>query len=153
MAATKKTAEFDPDLVRELANLLSETGLSEIEYALGDLRVRVARNAQPAVSPPPVGLHPAQAAGAAPVRDADAVLDHPGLITSPMVGVVYTTAEPSSPPFVKVGDTVEAGATVLLIEAMKVFNPIKAPRAGVVTRILVSNGVPVEYGEPLLIIE
>lgn len=151
MAAAKKTAEFDPDLVRELASLLSETGLSEIEYALGDLRVRVARNAQPAASVPAMGAH--MAAAAAPAREADAVLDHPGLVTSPMVGVVYTTAEPSQPPFVRVGDTVEAGATVLLIEAMKVFNPIKAPRAGVVTRILVSNAVPVEYGEPLLIIE
>ena len=152
MAAAKKTAEFDPDLVRELASLLSETGLSEIEYALGDLRVRVARNAQPVAVPvPAAGAH--AAAAAAPAREADAVLDHPGLVTSPMVGVVYTTAEPSSPPFVKVGDAVEVGATVMLIEAMKVFNPIKAPHAGVVTRILVSNGVPVEYGEPLLIIE
>jgi acetyl-CoA carboxylase biotin carboxyl carrier protein len=151
MAAAKKTVEFDPDLVRELASLLSETGLSEIEYALGDLRVRVARNAQPTASVPAAAAH--LAAPAAPAREADAVLDHPGLVTSPMVGVVYTTAEPSSPPFVKVGDAVEVGATVLLIEAMKVFNPIKAPHAGVVTRILVSNGVPVEYGEPLLIIE
>lgn len=151
MAAAKKTAEFDPDLVRELASLLSETGLSEIEYALGDLRVRVARNAQPVASVPAVGAH--MTAAAAPAREADAVLDHPGLVTSPMVGVVYTTAEPSQPPFVRVGDAVEAGATVLLIEAMKVFNPIKAPHAGIVTRILVSNGVPVEYGEPLLIIE
>jgi acetyl-CoA carboxylase biotin carboxyl carrier protein len=151
MAAAKKTAEFDPDLVRELASLLSETGLSEIEYALGDLRVRVARNAQPAASVAAAAAH--VAAPVAPAREADAVLDHPGLVTSPMVGVVYTTAEPSSPPFVKVGDAVEVGATVLLIEAMKVFNPIKAPRAGVVTRVLVSNAVPVEYGEPLLIIE
>jgi len=152
MTAAKKTAEFDPDLVRELANLLTETGLSEIEYALGDLRVRVARTVQ-AAAPLPSALHAAAGGAPVPAREADAVLDHPGLITSPMVGVVYTTGEPSSPPFVKVGDTVEAGATVLLIEAMKVFNPIKAPRGGVVTRILVSNGVPVEYGEPLLIIE
>ncbi len=154
MTAAKKTAEFDPDLVRELANLLTETGLSEIEYALGDLRVRVARNAHPAGGAGAVGAAPVVSnVIPAPAREADAVLDHPGLITSPMVGVVYITAEPSLPPFVKVGDAVEAGTTVLLIEAMKVFNPIKAPRAGVVTRILVSNGVPVEYGEPLLIIE
>lgn len=153
MTAAKKTAGFDPDLVRELANLLTETGLSEIEYALGDLRVRVARGAQTIASLPAAGMHAAQAAAAAPAREADALLEHPGLITSPMVGVVYTAAEPSSPPFVRVGDTVEAGTTVLLIEAMKVFNPIKAPRGGVVTRVLVSNGVPVEYGEPLLVIE
>ncbi|MGZ8997094.1 MAG: acetyl-CoA carboxylase biotin carboxyl carrier protein [Rhodospirillales bacterium] len=151
MTATKNTAEFDPDLVRELANLLTETGLSEIEYASGDLRVRVARNAQPVSLGQAVGA-PHVAPGA-PVPAADALLEHPGLITSPMVGVVYTMAEPFSPSFVKVGDTVEAGATLLLIEAMKVFNPIKAPRAGVVTRILVSNGVPVEYGEPLLVLE
>jgi acetyl-CoA carboxylase biotin carboxyl carrier protein len=151
MAEAKKTAGFDPGLVRELANLLTETGLSEIEYALGELRVRVARSLQPAaVAAPP---HPAAAVPSAAAKEADALLDHPGLITSPMVGVVYTTAEPSSPPFVKVGDAVEAGATLLLIEAMKVFNPIKAPRAGVVTRVLVSNGVPVEYGEPLIVIE
>lgn len=157
MTSERETAGIDAEIVRELANLLTETGLSEIEYAIGDLRVRVARNAsQPgggggaiaAVAHTPAGI-----AAAAAAREADALLDHPGLITSPMVGVVYTTAEPSSPPFVKVGDAVEAGTTLLLIEAMKVFNPIKAPRAGVVTRILVSNGVPVEYGEPLLILE
>lgn len=154
MTAAKKTAEFDPDLVRELANLLAETGLSEIEYASGELRVRVARNLQPAAPAPAMAAaRGAAAAAAAPAREADALLDHPGLITSPMVGVVYTAAEPSSPPFVKVGDAVEAGTTLLLIEAMKVFNPIKAARGGVVTRVLVSNGVPVEYGEPLMIIE
>lgn len=163
MSAPKKKTDIDADLVRALASLLSETGLSEIEYAMGDWRVRVARNPAPlAVGPlAPANARPAGApsdtlSGADPVlaaREHDAILDHPGLLTSPMVGVVYTATDPSTPPFVKVGDAVEAGATLLLIEAMKVFNPIKAPRAGVVTRILVSNAVPVEYGEPLLIIE
>lgn len=159
MSGPKKKAEIDADVVRELASLLGETGLSEIEYAVGEWRVRVARNAAPAVAAGPTAAHfgaPAGVAAAGEVsvaKDHDAVLDHPGLLTSPMVGVVYTATDPSTPPFVKVGDAVEAGATLLLIEAMKVFNPIKAPRAGVVTRILVSNGVPVEYGEPLLIIE
>ncbi len=154
MSGPKKKADIDADVVRELASLLSETGLSEIEYAIGEWRVRVARNGGPAVAAAPLAAT-ARAAGAdaGVVRDHDAVLDHPGLLTSPMVGVVYTATDPSTPPFVKAGDTVEAGATLLLIEAMKVFNPIKAPHAGVVTRILVSNGVPVEYGEPLLIIE
>lgn len=157
MSAPKKKADIDADLVRELASLLSETGLSEIEYAIGEWRVRVARNAGPAPTAAPSVPATARAGGlsadAGALKDHDAVLDHPGLLTSPMVGVVYTATDPSTPPFVKVGDAVEVGATVLLIEAMKVFNPIKAPRAGVVTRILVSNGVPVEYGEPLLIIE
>lgn len=155
---TKKKADIDADLVRELADLLGETGLSEIEYATGDLRVRVARILQsspghgPAASGAATTSSSAAAAGA-PAREVDALLDHPGLMISPMVGVVYTGSDPGSPPFVKAGDAVEAGATLLLIEAMKVFNPIKAPRAGVVTRIMVSNGVPVEYGEPLLILE
>jgi acetyl-CoA carboxylase biotin carboxyl carrier protein len=147
--AKKKAGDADLDLVRELANLLSEAGLSEIEYASGEVRVRVAR-AGPAAS---AAVAPSAAASTAGVRESDALLDHPGLLTSPMVGVAYTAADPGSPPFVKVGDAVEAGATLLLIEAMKVFNPIKAPRAGVVTRMLVSNGTPVEYGEPLLILE
>ncbi len=159
MTVRKAKTDFDADLVRELADLLSQTGLSEIEYASGDLRVRVARVLQPAAVHGPVvgGAGAASAlpatAASGPVREADALLDHPGLLTSPMVGVVYTGSDPAIPPFVKVGDAVEAGATLLLIEAMKVFNPIKAPRAGVITRILVSNGVPVEYGEPLLILE
>lgn len=157
MTVTKKKTDIDVDLVRELAGLLGETGLSEIEYATGDLRVRVARFIQPAAVGVPaaasIGTASAGGDGAGSPREVDALLDHPGLMTSPMVGVVYTAADPATPPFVKVGDTVEAGATLLLIEAMKVFNPIKAPRAGVVTRVLVSNGVPVEYGEPLLILE
>lgn len=157
MTGSKKKTDFDADLVRELAGLLSETGLSEIEFASGDLRIRVARTPQPASFNLAGGggtvSHLPAAAAPGASREADPLLDHPGLLTSPMVGVVYTGSDPAGPPFVKVGDAVEVGATLLLIEAMKVFNPIKAPRAGVITRILVSNGVPVEYGEPLLIIE
>lgn len=150
---TKGKTDIDADLVRELADLLSETGLSEIEYATGDVRVRIARALQQTVVHAPAAPAGAPVAAGGPTPDADALLDHPGLMTSPMVGVVYTGSDPGAPPFVKPGDVVEAGATLLLIEAMKVFNPIKAPRGGVVTRILVSNGVPVEYGEPLLILE
>lgn len=155
MNAPKKPPALDLDLIRELAGLLNETGLTEIEYGSGELHVRVAKAQAPIV--PGVALSSgltAAASGAAVAGiETDELAKHPGLLTSPMVGVVYTTAEPNAPPFVKVGDNVKVGDTLLLIEAMKVFNPIKAPRAGRISRILVSNGVPVEYGEPLLIIE
>lgn len=155
MTVSKSKTAFDPELVRALAGLLHETGLSEIEYDSGGWRVRVARSAallpQPAAAPPgvtaPAATGPAQAPAAQPFADPAHVL------TSPMVGVVYAVPEPGAPPFVKVGDSVAAGATVLLIEAMKVFNPIKAHRSGTVSRILVTSGAPVEYGEPLMVIE
>lgn len=144
--------KVDAEAVRALADLLHETGLTEIEYGSGDWRVRVAKTAAPApVYAAPAGAAPADmAAGGAP---ADPDLDHPGLIASPMVGVVYTAPEPGAPEFVKVGDTVATGDTLMLIEAMKVFNPIKAQHPGTVTRIFVSGGMPVEYGEPLIIVE
>jgi acetyl-CoA carboxylase biotin carboxyl carrier protein len=162
--STKSTPSLNPDLVRELAALLDETGLTEIEYDSGQWRVRVARNAPPAhVPPPPEGAHArettAAAAGGTPFRgtaaksEADQIADHPGLLASPMVGVVYTQAEPGTPAFVSVGDTVTVGDTVLLIEAMKVYNTIKAHRSGRIARVFVENGVPVEYGEPLLLID
>jgi acetyl-CoA carboxylase biotin carboxyl carrier protein len=151
MTAAKRKTGFDAALVREMAALLNETGLSEIEFDSGDLRIRVAKAAVAVAgvaAPPPVaGLSASVPAPGEPPAE------HPGLLTSPMVGVVYTAAEPDAPAFVKVGDTVAVGDTVLLIEAMKVFNPIKAHRAGRVARVFVSNGVPVEYGEPLLLIE
>ena len=151
--------EPDLELIRELAQILSETGLSEIEIGEGSRRVRVARNLAPVAVAPvqaaaPAGLPPAAVAGptAAPASDAvDA--GHPGAVTSPMVGAVYVAPEPGAPPFVKVGDTVAAGDTLLIIEAMKTMNPIRAPRAGRITRILVENGAPVEFGEVLLTIE
>ncbi len=147
MAKSPKT-DIDAGLVRKLADLLDETGLTEIEYGGKDWHLRVAKT---------TAAKPATAGDAQPVSEwqsvAEAAIDHPGVVVSPMVGVVYITPDPDSPPFVKVGDEVGEGDTLLLIEAMKVFNPIKAPRDGKVTRILVGNGTPVEFGEPLMIIE
>jgi acetyl-CoA carboxylase biotin carboxyl carrier protein len=154
MTESSKKPKVDADAVRALADLLQETGLTEIEYASGDWRVRVAK------TPAPVAAHahaapaaPGPHDAAAPGAPADPDLDHPGLVTAPMVGVVYTAPEPGTPEFVKVGDRVATGDTLLLIEAMKVFNPIKAQHPGTVTRIFVRGGMPVEYGEPLIIVE
>lgn len=148
---------IDAERVRALARLLDETGLTEIEVGGDGWRVRVAKDPAPtgaraAAAAAPVASTPAPAVPAAPPA-AETFADHPGVVKSPMVGIAYTAPEPTAPPFVKVGDTVAEGQTVLLIEAMKVFNPIKAPRAGKVTRVFVGNGMPVEYGEPLLVIE
>jgi acetyl-CoA carboxylase biotin carboxyl carrier protein len=145
---------FDAEAIRVLAGILTETGLTEIEIGDKDYRLRVARAPAPVVtqmagSPAPAVPAPALAVVSAPVIDAN----HPGAVNSPMVGVVYLSAEPGTPPYVTAGQTVTVGQTLLLIEAMKTFNQIKAPRAGTVTRILVQAGVPVEFGEPLLIIE
>ena len=140
---------IDPELIRALAKLLEETGLGEIEFAEGDRRIRVAR---PVAAAATTVITPAAAPAASPA--AGAAADTPAnAVTSPMVGTVYLAAEPGAPSFVKVGDRVREGQTLLIIEAMKVMNPIRAPRAGAVTRILVTNGAPVEYGEPLLVIE
>ncbi|WP_028878580.1 acetyl-CoA carboxylase biotin carboxyl carrier protein [Terasakiella pusilla] len=143
--------KFNSELVRELAELLNDTGLSEIEYGQDDWHVRVAKNvtvnAAAAVAPAAVSAAPA----AAPTAGDDA--NHPGAVPSPMVGVAYLSPDPDSPQFVNVGDSVAEGATLCLIEAMKVFNPIHAPKAGKVTRILVNSGSPVEFGDPLFIIE
>ncbi len=146
---------FDPAAIRQLAAILTETGLTEIEIAEKDSRIRVVR----ALAAPAAALVPAApvAAVAAPAAIAPAAAEpaapDPGAVPSPMVGVVYLSPEPGTAPFITVGQTVAAGQTLLLIEAMKTFNQIKAPRAGTVTRILVSSGAPVEYGEPLLILE
>jgi acetyl-CoA carboxylase biotin carboxyl carrier protein len=145
---------IDPDLIRHLADLLKETGLGEIEYAEGERRIRVAvpgtvMASVAAVSPAPAAI----AAAATPTAGAAAEAPTAGALTSPMVGTVYLAPEPNAASFVKVGDKVREGQTVLIIEAMKVMNAIRAPRAGTVTRILVANGAPVEYGEPLLVIE
>ncbi|MCH6589530.1 MAG: acetyl-CoA carboxylase biotin carboxyl carrier protein subunit [Alphaproteobacteria bacterium] len=153
MPKSRKKADVDEDLVRKLANLLDETGLTEIEYGTKDWHLRVARGTSPSTGG--TGATPAAAAAetAGAAEPAERVADHPGVVTAPMVGVIYTAPEPDEPPFVKVGDTVAEGQTLLLIEAMKVFNPITAPRAGKVVRILIGSGTPVEFGEPLLIIE
>ena len=155
MTEPSEKPKVDAEAVRALADLLLETGLTEIEYGNGDWRVRVAKTAAPAPAyAAPAAPAPAEgAAGTALKGKADPDLDHPGLIASPMVGVIYTSAEPGQPEFVKVGDSVSTGDTLLLIEAMKVFNPIKAQHPGTVTRIFVSAGMPVEYGEPLIIVE
>lgn len=144
--------KFNSELVRELAELLNDTGLSEIEYGQDDWHVRVAKNVtvNATAAPAPVAVAAAAPAGA-PAAGDDA--NHPGAVPSPMVGVAYLSPDPDSPQFVNVGDSVAEGATLCLIEAMKVFNPIHAPKAGKVTRILVNSGSPVEFGDPLFIIE
>jgi len=143
----------DPDAIRQLAAILAETGLTEIEIADKDNRIRVARTLSAAPSVPVVPIAAAATAvDPAPAGTAELPLPA-GAITSPMVGVAYLAPEPGTPNFVSVGQTVAAGQTVLLIEAMKTFNQIKAPSAGTVTRILVTSGSPVEYGEPLMVIE
>jgi acetyl-CoA carboxylase biotin carboxyl carrier protein len=140
----------DPDAIRQLAAILAETGLSEIEIADKDNRIRVARTISGAPAAAPVQV-------VAPNAPAAAVSAEPampeGAVTSPMVGVAYLSPEPGAPNFVAVGQSVTAGQTLLLIEAMKTFNQIKAPSAGTVTQILVASGSPVEYGEALIVIE
>ncbi len=150
--ATPKASD-DGALIRELALLLDETNLTEIEIERAGLRVRVARNVSIAASVP-ASYQPAAAAAtvAASVPVAD-VAKHPGVVPSPMVGTVYWASEPGAKPFVEVGSKVIAGQTLVIIEAMKTMNQIPAPRAGTVTQILVEDGSPVEYGEPLVIIE
>ena len=147
-----KENPFDPDLVRELANMIADTGLSEIEVEKGDLRIRVARTIHAAVQVPMA----APAAYAPPPASAEAAkpgAPHPGAVLSPMVGTAYRKPSPDARDFVEVGSKVQAGEKVLLVEAMKTFNEIVAPRAGTVTAIYVEDGTPVEYGEPLLVIE
>jgi acetyl-CoA carboxylase biotin carboxyl carrier protein len=147
---------FDPDAIRLLAAVLTETGLTEIEIAEKDSRIRVVRGGVPVAA---VATMPMPAASlvstptAAPASAEAELAAHPGAVTSPMVGVAYLLPEPGSPPFVTVGQAVTAGQTLLLIEAMKTFNQIKAPKAGTVARVLVANGAPVEYGEVLMILE
>jgi acetyl-CoA carboxylase biotin carboxyl carrier protein len=147
--------ELDTEFVRKLAQLLHETHLGEIELADGDKRIRVARQTVTVAAPaagPVAAAAPAAAPPAAPAADAD-LGKHPGAVKSPMVGTAYLASEPGKPNFVAVGDKVTAGQTLLIIEAMKTFNPIKAPKAGTVMQILVANAHPVEFGEPLMIVE
>jgi acetyl-CoA carboxylase biotin carboxyl carrier protein len=140
---------IDPDTIRALAAVLVETGLTEIEIADKDSRIRVVRGGGVPTTVVPVAAAPV--AAAAPVTREAA--NHPGAVVSPMVGVAYLSPEPGAAPFVTVGQQVTAGQTLLLIEAMKTFNQIKAPKAGTVARVLVANGAPVEYGEVLMILE
>ena len=143
--------KIDRDMIRALAELLDETRLTEIEIEREGLRVRVARQPGAAAvhyAHQPQPHLPPQAGGAAEHMGA-----HPGAVTSPMVGTVYIAPEPGAAPFINVGDAVETGQTLLIVEAMKTMNPIAAPHSGKVTRILVKDGQPVEFGEPLVIIE
>ena len=145
--------DIDTAYIENLAELLARTGLTEIEICQGDARIRVARQVASSIE----YLQPAAAAAApSEARLADvlpAETAHPGTVTSPMVGTVYLLPEPGAPPFVRVGDQVKEGQTLLIIEAMKTFNPIKAPKAGVVAQVLVENARPVEFAEVLMIIE
>ncbi len=144
--------ELDEKLVRTLSELLQETGLTEIEYESGGHRIRVARSVTiQAPAPAPAVTVPPPAAAAPAESGADAVPVN--AITAPMVGTAYLAAEPGTAPFVSVGDTVREGETVLIIEAMKVMNQIPSPRSGRVTGIFFEDGQPVEYGEPLMVIE
>ena len=151
----KNFIEFDAVAIRELAQILRDTDLTEIELMDGEARLRVVRQAVVAAPVATQVAVAAPAAAAAVVAPVAAMLDadHPGAVVSPMVGVAYLAPEPGAAQFVTVGAKVTQGQTLLLIEAMKTFNQIKAPRAGTVTRILIESGMPVEYGEPLIIIE
>jgi len=147
----------DTDLIETLAELLQRTGLTEIELAQGEARIRVVRAPQPLVgtvaAPAAQGVPGAPPAPATETRPSAGEAAHPGALHAPMVGTVYITPEPGASPFVAVGDEVREGETLLIIEAMKVMNPIRAPRGGRLAKLLVGNGDPVEYGELLLIIE
>ena len=156
----KKTAGIDPELVRELAKILGDSGLSEIEVEHGEVRLRLARTVSVAAAPVTAPVHqvihaaPAAAPIEAPTAAApQSAASHPGMVPSPMVGTAYTAGEPGAPAFVKKGSSVKEGDTLVIIEAMKVMNPIKAHRAGTVTQILVENAQPVEYGDVLMVIE
>jgi acetyl-CoA carboxylase biotin carboxyl carrier protein len=140
-------------LIRDLAAILGETGLSEIEIEKAGLRIRVARQVQVVAAAHTVSHAPSAGGGAAAAPTKSDVATHPGLVASPMVGTAYVAPSPGAAVFVKVGDTVKEGQTLLIIEAMKTMNQIPAPRAGRVTQIIVSDGQPVEFGEPLMIIE
>ncbi|MBX3518763.1 MAG: acetyl-CoA carboxylase biotin carboxyl carrier protein [Xanthobacteraceae bacterium] len=149
-----KKIQVDPSLVRDLAELLNETGLTEIEVQSGSQRVRVSRGATA------IAGATAPVAAAAPVNRPAAVeasevnfSNHPGAITSPMVGTAYRSPEPGARPFVDVGDSVKVGQTLMIVEAMKTMNAIPATKAGKVTHVLVDDGQPVEFGQPLVVVE
>ncbi len=153
-----KHDSIDPELVRELAHLVTETGLSEIEVEKGDLRIRVARRIEPvavqvaAPPPAPAAAFPAPALQAHAAAAPEPARADPGTVPSPMVGTAYLRPSPDAKAFIDVGSRVEVGDKLLLIEAMKTFNEIVAPRAGTVTAIFVEDGQPVEFGEALLVI-
>lgn len=157
MTNGKTGMNVDTKLVRQLAELLDETGLTEIEVEDEGRKIRVARQISGVVAAAPVAVAAAPAAAAAapaaaPPAETD-LKSHPGAVKSPMVGTVYLSAEPGSAPFIKEGATVSAGDTLVIVEAMKVMNPIQAPKSGKVVKICVANEQPVEYDQPLVVIE
>lgn len=164
MANEKDKDQIDRELIRDLAALLTETDLTEIEIERDDYRVRVSRASapanviaptnvvQPAPPPTPVASEAPSSAPAAAAAASDPAR-HAGAVPSPMVGTVYVSPEPDAAPFVSIGDTVKEGDTLMIVEAMKHMNEVAAPRSGTIAAILVEDGQPIEYGEPLLIIE
>ncbi|MBK8008726.1 MAG: acetyl-CoA carboxylase biotin carboxyl carrier protein [Rhizobiales bacterium] len=145
--------QVDPSLVRNLAELLNETGLTEIEVQNGSQRVRVSRGAT-AVAAAPVAAVAAAPRPAASVEASETNFsNHPGAVTSPMVGTAYRSPEPGARPFVDVGDSVKEGQTLLIVEAMKTMNAIPATKSGKVTHVLIEDGMPVEFGQPLVVVE
>src|SRR3954452_7354658 len=145
--------DIDTAYIENLAELLARTGLTEIEICQGDARIRVARQVSTSIEYLQPAAQPAAARQEVRAVEATAEAAHPGTVTSPMVGTVYLLPEPGAAPFVRVGDQVKEGQTLLIIEAMKVMNSIRAPRAGRVAQVFAVNAAPVEYGEPLLVIE
>ncbi|MDH5557300.1 MAG: acetyl-CoA carboxylase biotin carboxyl carrier protein [Alphaproteobacteria bacterium] len=158
---TKKTADFNSKLIGEIAEIMSDSGLTEVEITQGDSTLRLSKQtnvvttAAPAMMQAAPAAAPAAAATAAPAAAAPAApaADHPGTISSPMVGTVYLAPSPGAPNFVSAGSQVKEGDTMMIIEAMKVMNPITAPHGGTVKAIIVSDAQPVEFGDPLIIIE
>ena len=147
---SKSKISVDQDLIRQLAKLLEETGLNEIEVEQDGNRIRVGRGGRAVSANVPAA--PVAAAPAAPAPSADPA-KHPGAVTSPMVGTAYLAPSPGAKPFIEIGSHVKAGDTILIVEAMKTMNQIPAPRSGKVTQILVEDGQPVEFGEALVIVE
>jgi acetyl-CoA carboxylase biotin carboxyl carrier protein len=147
------SVDIDAALVRKLADLLDEMHLTEIEYAAGETRVRVARHAVPATHLVSASAGPAAAGPADPVPASEDLSKHPGAVRSPMVGTAYFAAQPGGPPFVKLGDAVTLGQTLIIIEAMKVMNQIRAPKAGTISRVMVEDGGPLEFGQIIMLID
>jgi acetyl-CoA carboxylase biotin carboxyl carrier protein len=147
---SKEKPSIEQESIRELAQLLVETGLSEIEIEKAGLRIRVARSLTIAASALTTAAQPAALPAAAAIAD---VALHPGAVKSPMVGTAYRSPEPGAPAFIEIGSRVSQGQTLLIIEAMKTMNHIPAPKAGTVIQILFENGQPVEFGEPLVVVE
>lgn len=151
--------KIDSDAIRELAKILEDTGLTEIEVADGDQAIRVSKGGvvmagAPVMAPAPANMYGDPTIPGQANMSSDTIAhSHPGAVSSPMVGTVYLQAEPGVPPFVSKGATVKAGDTLVIIEAMKVMNPIKADKSGTVTHILVGDGEPVEFGDVLMVIE